>query len=194
MEFFTADIHLGHHRLLEYERGDDFKTVEECDEYMLQQWNKKVTRKDTVYIIGDVSMTNSKYTIAWLNKANGKKILIKGNHDKKMNGLVRDCFQAIYDFGKEINIRLSDDTKKKVVLCHYALKVWNRSHYGSWHLYGHSHGNLVDAPNERSWDVGMDNNRYEVLSVPDLEEIMSKKLPHIPIDHHAKWQGKEDDK
>jgi hypothetical protein len=26
------------------------------------------------------------------------------------------------------------------VLCHYAMRVWNRSHHGAWHLYGHSQG------------------------------------------------------
>ena len=34
------------------------------------------------------------------------------------------------------------DKPQLVVLCHYAMRVWDRSHYGSWHLYGHSHGNL----------------------------------------------------
>ncbi len=38
-----------------------------------------------------------------------------------------------------------------IVICHYAMRVWNRSHHGAWHLYGHSHGNLPDTPTSRRY-------------------------------------------
>ncbi len=42
-----------------------------------------------------------------------------------------------------------------IVLCHYAMRVSNRSHHGAWHLYGHSHGNLPEGPTSLSMDVGI---------------------------------------
>ena len=36
--------------------------------------------------------------------------------------------------------------EQDIVLCHYAMRVWQKSHYGAWMLYGHSHGTLPDNP------------------------------------------------
>jgi hypothetical protein len=44
------------------------------------------------------------------------------------------------------DIWFTADFGQPIVLCHYAMRVWNRSHHGAWHLYGHSRGNLPAAP------------------------------------------------
>ncbi len=43
---------------------------------------------------------------------------------------------------------------RMLVLFHYSLRVWNRSHFGSLSLYGHSHGTLPGTA--ASCDVGVD--------------------------------------
>ena len=50
-----------------------------------------------------------------------------------------------------------------IVVCHYAMRVWPRSHYNSWMLYGHSHGKL--APQRKQWDIGIDNNNFYPISL-----------------------------
>jgi hypothetical protein len=40
------------------------------------------------------------------------------------------------------------------------MRVWNRSHHGSWHLYGHSHGRLPEPPTLLSMDVGVDTHDF----------------------------------
>lgn len=55
---------------------------------------------------------------------------------------------------------------------------------GSWHLYGHSHGNLPDDPNSLSFDVGVDTNNFKPYSLKDVERIMAGKT-FKPIDHHG---------
>jgi calcineurin-like phosphoesterase family protein len=72
-----------------------------------------------------------------------------------------------------------------ITLCHYALRVFNKSHHGSWHLYGHSHGTLPDDPNSLSFDVGVDCHNYFPISLDQVKKIMSKKT-WKPIDHHGK--------
>ena len=49
------------------------------------------------------------------------------------------------------------------------MKVWDKSHFGSYHLFGHSHGKLVGEPN--SMDIGVDANNYSLVS---LENVISK--------------------
>ena len=74
---FIADLHFGHTNMA-LKRG--FNTVEEHDEYIISQWNKKVHKRSTVYILGDVTMESSKpYPL--LNRMNGLKRVVLGNHD-----------------------------------------------------------------------------------------------------------------
>ena len=57
-----------------------FKSVEEHDATLIENWNKVVTHpSDKVYVLGDVAQ--KKKDIENFGKLNGKKILIKGNHD-----------------------------------------------------------------------------------------------------------------
>jgi calcineurin-like phosphoesterase family protein len=58
-----------------------------------------------------------------------------------------------------------------IVLCHYAMRVWPRSHYNSIQLHGHSHGRLL--PIGKQWDVGVDNNNYHPVPFDQIIEIMS---------------------
>jgi len=45
----------------------------------------------------------------------------------------------------------------------------------SWHLYGHSHGQLQDDPNLLSFDVGVDSWNYAPLSYEQAKEVMANK-------------------
>ena len=49
-----------------------------------------------------------------------------------------------------------------IFLSHYAHRVWDQSHRGSWNLSGHSHGNLADLPTYLATDVGVE--RTEIIT------------------------------
>jgi calcineurin-like phosphoesterase family protein len=61
------------------------------------------------------------------------------------------------------------DRPQCVVTCHYSLQVWDRSNYGSRHLFGHSHEKLKGVG--LSFDVGVDCTEFMPLS---LEEVASR--------------------
>ena len=73
---------------------------------------------------------------------------------------------------------------QRIVLCHYALRVWDKSHYGTWALYGHSHGTLPDNPHARAIDVGVDCHDFAPVSYERVREIMAAKT-FVPVDHHG---------
>jgi calcineurin-like phosphoesterase family protein len=54
----------------------------------------------------------------------------------------------------------------RLVLCHYPLAVWNRRHYGSVHLHGHSHGALASIG--MRLDVGVDAWDFRPCSLPEI--------------------------
>lgn len=75
-------------------------------------------------------------------------------------------------------------------MLHYSMRVWNGSHKGFIHLYGHSHSSLEHAPWGKSMDVGVDNayrlfGEYRPFSLKEVVEMMSKREIEF-IDHHDK--------
>ena len=82
--FFTSDLHFNHKNLLHLGQGRPFKTIEEHDEAIIQNWNSVVTKSDLVYILGDVSLgCPQEKLIDYFKRLNGAKHLIIGNHDRK---------------------------------------------------------------------------------------------------------------
>ncbi|MBV5347499.1 hypothetical protein JZU46_04700, partial [bacterium] len=57
-----------------------------------------------------------------------------------------------------------------VVACHYPLRTWNVSHYGSWQVFSHPHGHL--DPIGKQWDVSVNNNNFYPVSFDKLRELM----------------------
>lgn len=126
MIFFTSDSHFNHGAIIQY-CNRPFSGAEEMDKAMITNWNSVVTSKDTVYHLGDFSFKTDpgRYT----SRLNGKKILIRGNHDKRDD--YKKYFDEVYDL---LNLTIE---KQPVTLCHYAMRVWNRSHFNAYMLFGH---------------------------------------------------------
>ncbi|MDD4378126.1 MAG: metallophosphoesterase [Eubacteriales bacterium] len=69
-------------------------------ERLMKNWNEKVSSEDTVIIAGDVSwglkLSEAMADFKWIHELNGKKVIIKGNHDlwwnsiNKLNNLYED--------------------------------------------------------------------------------------------------------
>lgn len=135
MNFYIADLHLGHENILKHCHRP-FETVEEMDETIIHNWNSVVGRKDDVYILGDVGWKNLELNskIAGLN---GYKHLVIGNHDRK---LLKDShFRRLFvEIHNTMTVR---DNGVNIVLFHYPIVEWDGLYQGSWHFYGHIHNN-----------------------------------------------------
>lgn len=75
--WIIADLHLGHTNMALH-RG--FNSVELHDDFIIHQWNSVVRKKDTVWILGDITMERSG-DYQTLGKLNGIKKVVLGNHD-----------------------------------------------------------------------------------------------------------------
>jgi calcineurin-like phosphoesterase family protein len=149
------------------------------NETIISNWNKVVKKDDLVYHLGDFMFgkTDAEFNNVF-RRLNGLIVLIRGNHD----GLAwknRSKFYASYNSYHEIKINGQD-----ITLCHYAMRVFNKSHRGAYCLYGHSHGSLPDDPHSLSFDCGVDCHNFTPINFEEVKEIMSKKL-WKPIDHHG---------
>lgn len=181
--YFTSDHHFGHANIIRYSQRP-FADVEEMNETLIANWNAVVGEHDLVYHLGDIFLTPLPAAKELRRRLNGRIYLVRGNHDKVAESM-RDSFEWIKDIHE---IKVADPEaeggRQRIVLCHYAMRVWNKSHRGAWHLYGHSHGTLPDDPNSLSFDAGVDCRSYTPLSYAQVKEIMAGKH-FVPIDHHG---------
>ena len=81
MDYFTADLHLGHKRINEL-AGRPFESVEEMNETIIKRWNQTVSKDDSVFVLGDIVMGNFKENIKLIELLNGNKYMVAGNHDR----------------------------------------------------------------------------------------------------------------
>ena len=135
MIFYIADWHYNHANILSYDNRP-FKTVEEMDAALVERWNATVTSADTVYVLGDMFWGGETKAVPVLDSLNGKKILIKGNHDRCKNTEFRKRFDQISGY-LEIT-----DGDRHVVLCHYPMPCFKNHFHGWYHLYGHVHNSF----------------------------------------------------
>jgi calcineurin-like phosphoesterase family protein len=165
--WFTSDFHVGHANIIHY-CSRPFATVAEMDEVILEHLNASVKANDSLYFLGDFCMGGQARVVAYRHQIRCKKIFaVPGNHDKQARKLKEEF--SWLDNLAEVSIH-----GQPIVLCHYALRVWNRSNLGSWHLYGHSHGRLPEVPTSLSMDVEVDTHDFRPWHYEEISNLMMK--------------------
>jgi calcineurin-like phosphoesterase family protein len=168
MYYFTADEHYGHAKIIEY-CSRPFANVDEMNDEIIRRHNEVVTKDDTVWHAGDFTLSTLKYAENIIRRLNGQHFFVRGSHDKWLEKIISE--ELLNPFREFVELRV--DKQTIVVICHYAMRVWPRSHYNSWQVYGHSHGHL--PPQGKQWDVGVDNNNFYPVSLDQLTKIMAKQ-------------------
>lgn len=204
--WFTSDTHFHHKNIVKgvsdwENKGDqttrDFKTLEEHDEHIIEQFNKYVQQEDILWHLGDWSFGGIEQIKTFANRLTCKNInLIYGNHDHHIekDNLLSDgplTFTTKSLFNSTQYVYFGKIGKQTFFLSHYAHRVWNKSHHGVIHLYGHSHDSLDKHPNKpygKSMDVGIDSAKrvfgeYRPFHIDEILKIMDKRETYMP-DHH----------
>lgn len=172
--FFSGDHHFSHQNIIKYCKRPF--SIQDHDAELIKRWNEKISNNDSVYYVGDFCFGRVDF---FLDQLNFKQLFwVLGNHDDRsltrpnyVKSKNRDivCFSGIHE------IKLNDFN---ITLCHFAMRKWNKSHFGAWHLFGHSHGRL--APYGLSFDVGVDGNDYYPVSFDEVKAFMNKQLKTCP--------------
>ena len=166
--FFTADTHFGHGNIIKYCQRP-FGSVREMDGVIAENWNRIVNPTDLIFNLGDFSWLGAKQMQALLERLNGRKFLCIGSHDKRVSRLV-GFFECIREsFLVEVGER------QFVFFNHYLHKVWPKSHHGSLHLFGHSHGrmNAYAEQEGKLLDVGVDSHNFYPWSLDEVAAVMA---------------------
>lgn len=191
--WFTSDQHFGHDNVIKH-CDRPFDSIEEMNESLIDNFNSVVKMGDTVWHIGDFAFpirvkgkeNQTKYVESIWRRLNGNHEFIEGNHDQWVKLFEKFNIQIpnLTMHGRAHSLKLKIDGEKHLIeLNHYAHAIWNKSHYGSWHLHGHSHGSY-NPPYGKIMDVGVDPQNYFPIHLDEVKKFMDGR-EFKPVDHHA---------
>lgn len=180
--FFWSDTHFNHPGIAVHcPRTRKYKTLDEMNAWLIELWNKRVSRGDRIYLLGDFAFRSQN---GWpLEKLfaslNGDKFLVVGNHDLQNPDVLK------LRWAHRDNLLTVKDGEMSAVCCHYPLETWDKAPRGRLMLHGHSHGSLERVIPHR-FDVGVDAEGF--LGPLTFEEIWERAAAQTfqPSDHHGR--------
>ncbi len=172
--FFTSDHHFGHENIIRY-CNRPFKNADEMNTELIKRWNEKIPEDADVYHLGDFALCPPDQLDEILRQLNGRIHLIIGNHENAALNAKRGFKWKKEYFELKVEDAECKNGVQRIVLFHYAMRVWRSSFRGTWHLYGHSHGTLPDLENSLSFDIGVDSHNFYPLSYDEVKAIMQQK-------------------
>ena len=163
--FFWSDTHYGHNKIINF-ANRPFADLDEMHEALVQNYNSVVGPTDVVVWIGDVSFKAVSETDQWLNRFNGYKILVVGNHDINHGKL------------KHMNF---DEIHTSILFDHYIVThhPWGNMLPSNFvNIHGHMHDRPFKADNHLCACVELID--YKPMSLEDLlmKESLSTSMPN----------------
>lgn len=140
--FITSDHHLMHDGMYRFTNPDGSavrpwaQDSAEGDEMMIEAWNGVVHPKDTVYHLGDIAIRRGGLQL--LGRLNGRKILVRGNHDIFKLSDYTPWFEDIRGSHKI----------DRLILSHYPIHPDSIPHWCDANVHGHTHSNGVTMISE----------------------------------------------
>ena len=172
--FVTADTHFGHVKSLSFVQPDGsplrpFSSVEEMDETMVERWNATVGPKDTIYHLGDVVIPRSSLKI--LDRLNGRKVLIRGNHDQ---GALKD-FACHFEDVRGAFFHPGDSTMRGgLIFTHVPVHPLCLSGHYLGNVHGHLHCHLIHVDGQvdkRYFNACVERNNFTPVSLDCIKDF-----------------------
>jgi len=163
MNYMTSDLHLGHKSICKYRTK--FTTVEEHDEYILQEM-EKLGKRDILFVLGDFLFDGDHYDeyIKRIRKMKVRIKLVMGNHDSLR--LYEEINQKPQSPDGSIEIQLPLFSYKNHWLSHVPIHPGElRGRAGN--IHGHMHLETLDDPNY--FNVNLDVNDYKFVPFEDIK-------------------------
>lgn len=153
--WFLGDLHLDHKAICKYRTG--FKSVDEHNSVVKDNYHKVVTKRDKVFFMGDVAFSKESLedVRTWVGE---KKVLICGNHDLDHHSMKDLCevFDEVYSLVKY----------KEFWLSH--CPIHPNELRGKMNIHGHVHQNSID--DRRYFNASMENIGYTPIDLANVRQ------------------------
>jgi calcineurin-like phosphoesterase family protein len=154
--------------------------VDDMNEALIENWNKTVGPKDLVYHLGDVVM-NRRYLAPVMARLNGRKKLVKGNHDLFRLNEYTPWFEDIYGC----------KPMHDFILTHIPIHPSDLGRFKA-NIHGHLHQNVImkdtlvgfvhdepayrSVPDPRYFSVCVEHTNYLPVSYEDVRKQIYDRL------------------
>jgi len=160
--FFIGDLHFGHKKVITMPVRNElgFNSIDEHDQFLVDNWNKTVKTKDVVYVLGDLALSKTAY-MQYVPQLKGYKKLIRGNHDLLSDELYLQDFTKLYG----AFLLKKDDIR--MIMTHIPIHPqefyrWN------FNIHGHLHSKIVD--DNRYINVSCEHTNFKPVEYTELME------------------------
>lgn len=160
--FVISDTHFYHTNMLTFTKDDGtllrpFNSVNDMNMLIVENWNMIVRPNDKVYHLGDVSFTRDGLKL--LGLLNGKKRLVRGNHDGfKLNAYLQ-YFDEVY------GVRQLDG----FWMTHIPMHPDSLNHRAKMNIHGHVHANSLK--DKRYFNVSVENVDYTPVPFDEIKKL-----------------------
>ncbi len=160
-----SDQHFNHKNIINYSNRP-FDNVLEMNEQMVHNNNLVVKEHDLVIWVGDVGFGNIPTINEYLNRCNGYKILVLGNHDIYRGGKL---YPLVVNETHAVLPIIVDNIQ--MLLTHYPFNVVPDGYVG---VHGHIHGH--PALSEYHYNVGVEHTNYTPINIKQIVEYAKTTL------------------
>lgn len=136
--WIISDTHFGHNNMYKFTNMRTgalerpwASNADEGDAIMIENWNKVIKPEDKVYHLGDVAIPRR--GLKCMKGLNGRKVLIRGNHD----------IFKMKDYAEYFDDIRGTHKIDRFILSHYPIHEESIPHWCGGIIHGHTHGNLV---------------------------------------------------
>lgn len=176
--YVISDTHFGHW-FANWFWTRPYKNLKQMNEGIIDNWNKIVTNEDIIIIVGDFFAGNKKFLNYLLDRLNGEKILVKGNHDTKRRykKILKNGDIQIYD---RLEFTHND---KLLVFTH--IPTFDMPD-NAINIHGHYH-NVVLPPRfdkKRYFNACVEHNDFKPILLDDVLELkLNEEFTETSIKH-----------
>lgn len=168
--FFISDLHLGHRNIVNFvdKNGEGklrpFDSIEQHDEFVIDSINRVVAPSDRLILVGDCVM-NKKH-MNMLERINGRKTLVFGNHDPRAVEYIAPYFEQI---GGAIEMDM-------FIVTHIPVHPLQLVHRFDGNIHGHLHDCVVPDPRNpdnadpRYFNVCVEQLNYTPIAFEELKK------------------------
>ena len=158
--YFISDLHLGHKNILKFCPDRGGSSVIEHSEWIVEQYNSVIKKRDTVWILGDVCFDSDHFK--YMEQLKGQKNMLWGNHDKMSLETYQKYFRLVYGFRKKYGFWISH------------APIHPQELRNTVNIHGHVHQNhILDAngqPDLRYFNVCVDACDGKPVHIDDIKQ------------------------
>lgn len=151
--YITSDWHLGHRNITKFRQV--FSSMEEHNECLIENYKSIVTKRDTVWFLGDMCFDNEYCSI--IKSLPGDKRLVLGNHDTDRKCDLSHLIEAFDQVHGLVSY-------KAAWLSH--APIHNSELRGRYNIHGHTHSSFV--PDPRYYNVCVENTEFKPKSYQSI--------------------------